>query len=368
MIILSKSYQPTKLYIGEDKLNDLPEVLGTFGKRVLFVSTDDAPLQPLFNRIHDLLVDFDVVHFKGVVPNPTIESVEACLKLMRGIDVILAVGGGSSIDTAKAVNLKAVYTDETWEALFDKFGRFDAQQSEKFLPMVSVPTTSGTGSHVTQAAVLSMGEDKLTLFHQGLMSDVAILDPKLTTTLPARLTSATAFDAFTHAFESYLSVKSNPLTRVDSINAMKIVVDNLPKVLEDPNNIALRTQLMVADTLGGRALSNAGAHAPHPISEIIGGIAHAMHGEALASVYPSFIKIGYPKFKEEFDTLNRLLFEKEDLYQSMVDFLKRINLVCPLNSLLESESMYETIKHHPVWDFLPFGDRTFFENILDDAY
>lgn len=365
---MSKFYQPTKLFIGSSMLNAIPDVLREYGKRVLMVSTNDAPLQPLYDSIHKLLEGFEVTHFTGVVPNPTVESVDACLDMDVEYDVILAVGGGSSIDTAKAINLKSHYRDESWESLFKRFDSFTKEYNEKFHPLVSVPTTSGTGSQVTQAAVLSMGVDKLTLYHTGLLSYVAILDPNLTTTLPKRLTSATAFDTFTHAFESYLSDKANALTKLDSLNAMKIVVDTLPKVLEDPKNVVYREQLMVADTLGGRSLSNAGAHAPHPLSEIIGGLANAMHGEALASVYPAFIKLGKERFKTEFEYLSEVLFDGEDLYTSIVSFLASISLDISVSDLVQSDEMFQAIKSHPVWDFLPFGDRAFFEAILDEAY
>ena len=365
---MSKYYQPAKLLIGASMLDVLPEVLSGYGKRVLLVSTNDEPLQPLYDKIHGLLDGFDVVHFTGVVPNPTVESVDACLPLAVDIDVIVAVGGGSSMDTAKAINLKLHHPHDSWESLFERYDSFAAEYDTKFLPLVSIPTTSGTGSQVTQAAVLSMGVDKLTLYHTGLLSDVAILDPNLTTTLPRRLTSATAFDTFTHAFESYLSDKSNALTRLDSLNAMQIVVNTLPKVLEDPQNVTLREQLMVADTLGGRSLSNAGAHAPHPLSEIIGGLANAMHGEALASVYPAFIKIGNARFEETFKSLSQTLFDQDDLYTAMVSFLEMIQLNISIKDLVKDEATFEAIRNHPVWGVLPFGDRDFFEAILDEAY
>ena len=173
------------------------------------------------------------------------------------------------------------------------------------LPFIAVSTTSGTGSQCTQAAVISDNQkkEKITLFHLDLFPKVAIIDPELMTSVPTGVTAATGFDAFTHAFESYLGGRTSPLTKQMSFQAIELVIENLPKAIKEPNNIEYRTQLAWADTLAGMCLSNGGADLPHPLGEIIGGICPRIaHGETLAMVYPSFLEykknIAPDKFKE----------------------------------------------------------------------
>ncbi len=126
-------------------------------------------------------------------------------------------------------------------------------------------------------------------------------------TLPERITASTAFDAFTHAFESYINPNANDFTEIMSEKSMELVINYLPKVMEDKNNIEYRTKLAVADTLGGNSLANAGAAAPHPLSEIIGGVTHIPHGEALAIVFPKFAEKFYKDNIEKFAKVARML-------------------------------------------------------------
>lgn len=278
---------PTKLHFGSGELNNIGNIIKPYGNRCFMVTTENlSPLDTLFERIKTLLnkSDIEVFHFDRVIPNPTVDIIERGVEAINafGGDVVLAVGGGSSIDTAKTIALLRDQESINWPNIFstycDPFGAYPSL-SDNQTPLISVPTTAGTGSEVTQAAVISMGEDKNTIFHPDNNSKEAILDPELLLTLPNRLTAATGFDSFSHAFESYINEKASPMSEMLSLKAMGIVVDTLPKALQDPKNILHREQLMYAQTLAGAALANAGASAPHPLSEIIGGITHISHGE-----------------------------------------------------------------------------------------
>lgn len=373
---LKKYYQPTQLIMGEKTADKIGSLIGNSHNHVLLVSTDDQVLMPLYDQVKKSLKEagLKLTHFDGVKPNPTVSSIEDALLLVEGkdIDAILAVGGGSSMDSAKAIALKHALSETSWDHLFEAYDSpwLESEGLNDVLPIYALPTTSGTGSQVTQAAVLSQGKDKLTLFHNDLFVKVAILDPNLTKTLPKRLTSATAFDAFTHAFESYISERASVLSKHDSLKAMSLIIEYLPKVLKEPDNLEYRFQLMMADTLGGRALSNAGAHIPHPLSEIIGGISNGMHGELLAAVYPSFIKHQTDKFKEEFQTIARLFdqsADENDLYHLIKTFLCDIDCNPSIQDFV-NEAEWDKIYHHPVLKVLPFGDETLLQKILKDAY
>ena len=154
---------------------------------------------------------------------------------------------------------------------------------------------------------------------------------------------------------------------MDSMEAMRLVIDHLPHVLEDPQNLEFRTNMCLADTLAGRALANSGASAPHPLSEIIGGIVHLPHGEALAVVFPAFIQHMADKNKERFADVAKL-FGSDDLYTAMIEFLETIGLHKKLKDFGVSEEDFQEILASPVLDHLPFGSREELEAILKDSY
>ncbi|MEG0469343.1 MAG: iron-containing alcohol dehydrogenase [Longicatena sp.] len=366
-------YQPTKLHFGAGILEELGNACKQYGSKCLLVTTPDEPLQPLYKRVKGLLSDagIDVIHFDQVAPNPTVEIVEQGREVLRQhtFDFVLALGGGSSIDTAKAIAFTNGIETLNWDDLFafdSPFGSYPSY-SDKHLPLLSIPTTSGTGSQVTQAAVITKGKEKLTFFHSDNFSKECFIDPELMTTLPRRMSAATGFDAFTHAFESYINARASHYSEMDSLEAMKLVIDTLPNVLEDLGNVEYRTTMCLADTLAGRALANSGASAPHPLSEIIGGICHITHGEALAVVFPPFIKQMDTKYHDKFQKVAQL-FGKEDLYEAMVSFLKTIGLYKTLVDCGVDEESFQEILACPVLDHLPFGTREELEAILKEAY
>ena len=366
-------YQPTKLHFGAGILEELGSACKHYGSKCLLVTTPDEPLQPLYKRVKGLLSDagLDVVHFDKVAPNPTIEIVEQGRAILQehSFDFVLALGGGSSIDTAKAIAFTNGVKDINWDDIFafDSPFAFYPTYSDKHLPLLSIPTTSGTGSQTTQAAVITRGKEKLTFFHSDNFSKESFIDPELMITLPRKMSAATGFDAFTHAFESYINARASHYTEMDSLEAMRLVIETLPKVLDDLGNIEYRTSMCLADTLAGRALANSGASAPHPLSEIIGGICHITHGEALAVVFPPFIKQMSVKYADKFQKVAEL-FGEENLYDAMVSFLKTIGLYKTLIDFGVNEESFKEILECPVLDHLPYGSREELEGILKEAY
>ena len=306
-------FTPTQLIFGSGRLEELKEVAPKYGSKCLLVCRPlEGSLKLTYQRVENLLnsVNVEVVFFDEIIPNPTIEGIEkgVITAVKNQVDFVLGVGGGSVMDSAKLIAL--LHDPEgviNWgKALISYDHPFNYVASKQHtLPFIAVSTTSGTGSQCTQAAVISDNQkkEKITLFHLDLFPKVAIIDPELMTSVPAGVTAATGFDAFTHAFESYLGGRTSPLTKQMSFQAIELVIENLPKAIKEPNNIEYRIQLAWADTLAGMCLSNGGADLPHPLGEIIGGICPRIaHGETLAMVYPSFLEykknIAPDKFKE----------------------------------------------------------------------
>lgn len=361
-------YQPSRIYFDCDALNELATVLKRYGKKVFMVTTSDEPLQPLYDRVKKICADaqLEVYHFDQVTPNPDSDMIDRGHAALNeyDADVVLAVGGGSSIDTAKVLALTNKEKEINWDNMF---ATFDSpyvnygHYSENVLPLISVPTTSGTGSQVTQAAVITRGNDKCTIYHPDCISKEVILDPKLVMTLPLKMSMATGFDAFTHAFESYLNIHSSTYSRFDSINAIKMICENLPKLNKDITNIEYRKFMSLSDTLAGRALANSGADIPHPLSEIIGGLTHITHGVALACVFVPFIKIMKDKHHEDFDAIAHIMKPElegdgADLLADIVEsFMESIGMNVTLKSMGVTEEQFHEICNCPVLHHLPFA-------------
>ena len=196
------------------------------------------------------------------------------------------------MDTAKAIAVESSHEGTSWDYLFFR----DRQPTSKTLPVIAVTTTSGTGSQVTQVAVLSNPEEKRksALFNSLLFPKIAIIDPDLMVTVPEHISASTGFDVFSHAFEAFIHNNTSPYIEVLSLEALRIVIEYLPKVIENGKDIDARTRMAWADTLGGLSIANAGVTLPHGIGMAIGGCCpHVMHGEALAALYPEFIKYTY---------------------------------------------------------------------------
>lgn len=371
--------QPTRIHFGEGRLQELGTICKRYGDICFLVTTPDIPLQPLYERVKGILKaqGIEVFHFDRVSPNPSVEMVEAGFKELKEIKAsfVLGVGGGSTIDTAKTLAFTNGQERIDWDELFLKYvSPYENYErySDTVLPLITVPTTSGTGSQVTQAAVITKGKEKITFYHPQLFSRECILDPELMLTLPAKISASTGFDAFTHAFESYINPRASYYSEMDSMEAMKLVVENLPKVLEEPKNLEYRRRMSMADTLAGRALANSGAQAPHPLSEIIGGITHLPHGEALAVVFPAFVKHSAADNREKYARVAKLFSDDakggEDLYELLVEFLKKIHLFATMKELRVSREDFEEMLKSPILDVLPFGNREELEAILRESY
>jgi alcohol dehydrogenase class IV len=302
-------YQPTEIRFGRGKVQETGEVVARYGKRCLIVSTPaSSTFGPLYDRIKASLNEAGVAceHFDGVIQNPTTDVVSAGASLAKsfGADVVLGVGGGSSMDTAKAIAVEATHPGTAWDYLF-----FKTPPTAKTLPVVAISTTSGTGSQVTQVAVMTetATKTKSAIYNALIYPRVAIVDPELMLTMPAHITASTGFDAFCHAFESYIHVGGQPYTDTLALEAMRIVAKYLPVVVADGSNIEGREMMAWADTLAGLCIANAGVTLPHGIGMTISGhCPQIMHGESLAVTYPEFTRFTYPYAVQKFAEMGRI--------------------------------------------------------------
>jgi len=304
-------FQPTEIRFGRGRFAELGPVAARFGRRALLVSVREEPcFQGLFTRARSHLVKggLTVARFDEVVPNPTTDVVTrgACVAREFKADVVVAVGGGSTMDTAKAIAVEATHPGVAWDYLFFR----DKQPTSKTLPVVAVTTTSGTGSHVTQVAVVTnpAERNKSALYHPLLYPKVSLVDPDLMVTLPPKVTAATGFDVFAHAFESYINPGGSPYTDMMALEAIGLAAKYLPVALKNGRDAEARERLAWADTLAGLCIANAGVTLPHGIGMAIGGFyPHVAHGQALAVVYPAILDYTYRVAPEKFAAVGRIL-------------------------------------------------------------
>lgn len=303
-------YQPTELLFGRGRVKELGEVARRFGNRVLLVTVKEVPaLKKQFAMVKSILTEagLEFAHYDGVIPNPTIDSIAAGARMARelGAHSVIGLGGGSSMDSAKAIAVEATHEGSCWDYLFYK-----KAPTSKTLPVIAVSTTSGTGSQVTQVAVITNPEtrDKSAIFHSNVFPKVSIVDPELMATLPLSVTRSTGFDVLCHAFESTLHPNCDPIVELMAWDAIERVAMNLPRVLADGSDIEARESMAWADTMGGYCIASAGVTLPHGMGMAIGGMyPRIAHGQSLAIVYPAFCQFTWKAAIPQFARLVRIL-------------------------------------------------------------
>lgn len=333
-------FQPAEIRFGSGRIDEVGEVVAKYGKHCLLVTVPVIPVfEPLFVKVKASLkaAGVEVAHFDGIRPNPTTESITAGAEAAKvhDADVVLGVGGGSSMDSAKAIAVEATHEGTCWDYLL----YCDTQPTEKTLPIIAVSTTSGTGSQVTQVAVVTNTEkrDKSAIYNSIVYPRVAIVDPDLMLTVPEHITASTGFDAFCHSFESMLHSNASPYTDMMAREAIQLIVRYLPRVVKNGSDQEGRVAMAWADTLAGLCIANAGVTLPHGIGMAIGGMyPRVMHGEALALNYPAFTRFTYAHAVSQFAAAGRILNPElgdksdqaaaEDMCEEADKFLKEIGM------------------------------------------
>jgi alcohol dehydrogenase class IV len=222
--------------------------------------------------------------FSETVLDPTVAAVEAGVAFLRGgnHDCVIGLGGGSSIDTAKAISVLAVHGGKMRDY------KAPHEQNESGLPIIAIPTTAGTGSEATRFTVVTDEEieEKMLCIGLAYLPVAALVDFELTLTKPMRLTADTGVDSLTHAIEAYVSRRANPFTDSFALSAMRAIWTNLPSACFEPHNRAAREAMMLAATQAGIAFSNSSVALVHGMSRPIGAKFHVPHGMSNAMLLP----------------------------------------------------------------------------------
>lgn len=302
-------YQPTHIIFGVGGIDEIGRVTKEYGSKCLMVTVPEFPeIAPVYAKVKESLrkEGIEVFHFDGVIPNPTTDVINAGAELARqnNVDVVIGLGGGSSMDAAKAIAVGVSHPGEAWDYL-----HYKKQPTENTLPIIAITTTSGTGSQTTQCSVITNPEthDKSAIWHKNIYPKVAIVDPELVKTLPKKMTAATGFDALAHNFEAFISEGASIYTDVLALEGIRRIVKCLPLVLEEVDNVDYRSELAWADTLGGLVITHAGVTLPHGLGmQISGHCPHIAHGLSLAVTYPEFTRYTWSSSVEKFAAVGRI--------------------------------------------------------------
>lgn len=285
---LSTFAAANKLVTGRDSLSVLPDEIARLGVERPLIVTDNILIQAGVVAQVEALLPMSAGIFSDVKPEPEIEIVDLCLQKIRegNHDGLIAVGGGSAIDIAKAASVMA-----TNEGSIEQYVGTNLVK-QPGLPLIAIPTTAGTGSEVTNISILS---DKKEQVKKGIVSpyllpDVAIVSPLMTLTCPPSVTAASGVDALVHAVEAYISKFASPVTDALAIGAMKLIAVHLPKAYAAPDNIESREAMITASLMAGLAFGNAGVGAVHALAYPLGGRFHMAHGVSNSLLLPYVMK------------------------------------------------------------------------------
>lgn len=287
------------LITGNGAAQELASQLKKLGVEKPFVVTDKGVSNSgTLTTITDQLPDDSYAIYDNIPPEPEMSAVQACVDVFKqgNHDSLVAVGGGSAMDTAKCVAVMAEHVGDL-ESLFG-----ENMVSQRNVPLIAIPTTAGTGSEVTNIAILSDPEAQIKrgIVSDFLLPDVAIVSPEMTLSCPPSVTAASGVDALVHAIEAYLSNFSSPITDALAIKAMSLIIQALPKAYAEPDNLQAREDMATGSLLAGLAFGNAGVGAVHALAYPLGGRYHISHGVSNALLLPYVMEYNKPVCLERF--------------------------------------------------------------------
>lgn len=284
---------PTHMYFGKGQIKHLPEILKEYGKNVLLTyGGGSIKKNGVYDKVLEVLSDFNIIEFSGIEPNPRIGTVRRGAEICRQnkIDVILAVGGGSTIDCSKVIGAATFYEGDAWDLVKD------SSKIGKVLPIVTILTISATGSEMNKGAVISNPEtnEKLGTSSVNMYPKASILDPEYTYTLPAIQTSAGTADIMSHVIENYFK-KTEGAFLQDKISEgiLKTCIKYCPIALKEPKNYEARSNLMWASSLALNGLCGSGKEGSwscHPIEHELSAFYDITHGVGLAIITPRWMR------------------------------------------------------------------------------
>ncbi len=356
--------QPVKVIFGSGEIGRIGREALAYGKKVLLVSTKELQDTGTVKRVVDILKADGVEArvYDGVSREPTSAAVDSTrlVVLEHKPEVIIGLGGGSAIDFAKALAIAATHPGPIWDYV-NLSNRPPLDINPSVLPVISIPTTSGTGSEMTPFAVLinSGTKQKATIKSPYIYSRTAIIDPQLTVTLPPGITASTGVDAFTHALESYLNVTNrSPFSDLVAEEAIRIIPRYLLRAVKDGTDTEAREKMAYASMLGGIAIAQAGTTVIHALAQPLSARAGLPHGLTVALFTVPVLKYTYRADRERFARIAELL--DEDSVSGMSEEQRAEESIGLLSKFLDSVGMLHKLSEYNV-------SKSIIDELTDDT-
>ena len=334
--IAFKYFLPVNIEFGSGKVAKAGELTKPYGKKALIVTGhSSAKKSGLYDKVKDSLKaeGIDSVLFDKVAQNPltTTAAEGAAFAKDNGCDVVVAIGGGSIMDCAKAIAFLAVNDGDVSDYIFGK------KASDTALPIILIPTTCGTGSEGNGIAVLTNPDngDKKSLRCNAIVAKVSIVDPECMMTMPKHVLASVGFDALCHNMEAYTSKIAQPFTDALSLYAVDLIAHNLVDVYKGTGSKDSWEKITLASTIGGMVINTTGVTVAHAMEHPASGLKDIVHGKGLAALTPTIIEASYQGAPEKFAKLAKLFGgeKAEDLAGKVRELLEDIELTCTLSDL-----------------------------------
>jgi len=340
---------PTTIIFGAGSVGRLPEELRKRNvQRPLLVTDAGIVRTPMFERVR-VLAPHAAIFFK-VDPNPTEQNVldGAAAYQAAGCDGVIALGGGSPLDAAKAIRLMATHPGPLAE--FDDLLDGGSRISPDLPPYIAIATTAGTGSEVGRSAVITIEATnrKTVIFSPYLIPSVALADPELTLDLPPHITAGTGMDAFTHSVEAYLAKGYHPMCDAIALAGAKLVWDNLPRVMEKPHDLEARSHLLMAAMMGAVAFQK-GLGAVHSLAHPLSSECGMHHGTTNAILLPVVLEFNRCAVPDRIAHLTAL-FGGDDIADRVREMNRKISIKPRLRDWGVAESILPSLADKAIQD------------------
>ena len=337
---------PTRVRFGPGRVAELPEACAALGIERPLLVTDPALAQHAIGhrvleiaRAAGLAVDL----FADIQPNPVAANVEAGVELFRAgrHDGVIALGGGSGLDAAKAVAFMAAQTRPIWD-FEDRGDNWLRANAEGVAPVVAIPTTAGTGSEVGRAAVITNADShtKCIVFHPKMLPGQVIADPELTLGLPAQLTAWTGLDALSHSLEALCAPGFHPMADGIATEAIRLIHGSLATAAVDGRDLRARARMLAAASMGAVAFQK-GLGAMHAMAHAIGGLLDAHHGLTIAIVMPYVLQENRRAIEPALERLGRALGLAEPGRESVLAWIMDLRATLAIPPTLEALGVRE---------------------------
>lgn len=323
---------PNHIFTGKNALEEAALYLSNCGEKALIVTGKHVGKSPMYEKLVRLLEEGKIKHttFDGITGEPTDQMIDEGLEKYKeeGCDFVIGIGGGSSLDSAKAIAAMAVNHGK----IADYMGK---EITGKIPPVVAIPTTAGTGSEATKFTIITDQEKDIKMLLKGdcLIPQIAVIDPDFTMDMPKSVSAATGLDAFTHAVEAYTSKKAFDMTDTLAISAVKRILTYLPVVYKNGYDGKAREEMAIAALEAGICINNSSVTIVHGMSRPIGALFHVPHGLSNAMLLKECIGFALDGAYERFADLARAAgvagWEEDDAVAAN-KFLEAIENLCDI--------------------------------------